>query len=206
MIELYNMDCMEYMRGQPDNAFDLALTDPPYGVGFKYSSHKDTADGYYEWCDLWFTELQRISKCQVLTVGYANNRHWFCKDPKHAILWIKPNSCTRSPLNGYSCYELVFVFGETKKRIFKDYIIAPVKIQKKADFHPCPKELSFWTKLQDCFVEKGDKVLDIFMGSGTTAISSHQLGCDFVGCEIDPEYYKAAKDRIDRETRQVAMF
>ena len=205
-IELLNIDCMEYMKDQPDNAFDLALTDPPYGVGFKYNSHDDRHEGYHDWCDQWFSELQRISKCQVLTVGYKNNAYWYGKKPKHAVLWVKENQCSPSPLGGFNCYELVFVFGKNKKRVGQDVINMPIKQQPKAEFHPCPKELNFWTHLQSKFVDFGDRVIDIFSGSATTAISSYRLGCDFVGCELDEDYFKAAQDRFDRETAQESLF
>ncbi len=116
-ITLLNCDCMTYMKGCEDNAFDLALTDPPYNVGIKYNSYNDSNDEYYQWCDEWFRELQRVSVCQVLTVGYKNNKYWYAKEPKHAILWVKENQCSPSPLGGFNCYEMVFVFGENKKTI-----------------------------------------------------------------------------------------
>ena len=205
-IELLNIDCMDYMKGCEDNAFDLAFTDPPYGVGFKYNKHDDSFEGYHDWCNLWFTELQRISKGQVLTVGYKNNAYWYGKMPKHCMVWIKENQCSPSPLGGFNCYELIFVFGKTKKRIGQDIINMPVKIQPKADFHPCPKEVNFWTHLMSKFADEGDKVIDCFLGSGTSAIAAHSLGVDLTGCELDEDYFNAAMARFDNETRQVAMF
>ncbi len=89
--------------------------------------------------------------------------------------------------------------------IGQDVINMPIKQQPKADFHPCPKEVNFWTHLQSKFIDEGDRVIDIFLGSGTTAISSHILKCDFVGCELDTDYYNAMMDRFENETRQMAL-
>ncbi len=206
MIELLNIDCMEYMKGLEDNAFDLALTDPPYGVGFEYGAHDDKADGYYDWCSEWFSEMRRVSKCQVLTVGYKNNAFWYSLRPKHAMVWIKTNQCSPSPIGGFNCYELVFVFGELKNRIGQDIINMPIALQPKADFHPCPKQVDFWTHLADKFTNKGTSIFDPFAGSGTGAVVAHRLGVDFVGCEIDKDYYDAAVKRFNSETAQVDMF
>ena len=205
-IELLHADCMEYMKGCEDNAFDLALTDPPYGVGFKYGTHNDTPDGYYEWCGEWFSELQRISKCQVLTVGYKNNAYWYSLNPKHAMVWVKNNQCSPSPLGGFNCYELVFVFGKPNNRIGQDVINMPISIQPKAGFHPCPKQVDFWTQLANKFVDADSIIIDPFAGSGTGAIVAHRLGVDFVGCEIDEDYYKAACKRFESETAQLDIF
>jgi len=202
MIDLLHMDCLDYMKECEDNAFDLVLTDPPYGVGFQYNSHDDKSDGYYNWCDKWFMEVCRISATQVLTVGYKNNAFWYAKKPKHAICWIKENQCSPSPLGGFNCYELVFLFGKTP-RIGQDIINMPIKQQPKASFHPCPKEVNFWTHLLNKF--PASSVFDPFMGSGTGAVSCHRLNIDFVGCEIDKDYFDAACQRYDDETRQLDL-
>jgi len=89
MNVVYNCDCMEYMKDIEDKCFDLTLTDPPYNVGLDYNSYNDNKDDYYEWCDIWFKELLRISDTVVFTPGFNNIKHWIKKDYKEIIIWIK---------------------------------------------------------------------------------------------------------------------
>lgn len=67
-----------------------------------------------------------------------------------------------------------------------------------------PKQLT--DKILLNFADQGFRVFDPFLGTGTTAISSHFYGCDFVGCELDEDYYKAAVNRFNQETKQIDMF
>jgi len=119
-------------------------------------------------------------------------------------VWVKPNQCSPSPLRGFNCYELVFVFGKNPP-IGQDIIISSIKIQPKADFHPCPKEIGFWTTLFNKFAVKESNIFDPFSGSGTGAVAAHRIGCDFVGTEIDKDYHDAAAERFDNETKQLDL-
>jgi site-specific DNA-methyltransferase (adenine-specific) len=77
---------------------------------------------------------------------------------------------------------------------------------KEQRIHPTQKPVKLYQWLLDNYAKPGQRILDTHMGSGSSAIAAHYFGCDFVGCEIDPDYYKAAKERFERVTRQEAMF
>lgn len=72
--------------------------------------------------------------------------------------------------------------------------------------HPTQKPVALYDWILMNYAKPGQRILDTHLGSGSSAIAAHYFGCDFVGCEIDTEYFNAAKERFDRETRQVAMF
>ena len=102
-IVLYNEDCLQALRKLNDKQFNLAITDPPYNVGRKYNTHDDSQDAsdYEQWCKDWLNELLRVSETVVMTVGYKNLKLWMNLDPKHMIIWHKPNQNSPSPLGGF---------------------------------------------------------------------------------------------------------
>jgi len=208
MITMLNMDCMEYMAGLPDKAFNLTLTDPPYNVGLKYKSYKDDrhAIDYEAWCDLWFSELQRISETIIITVGYKNIKYWINKDPRHIIVWSKPNQSSPSPLGGFNAYELILYFGKLQKKIGHDIFEKNIALQQDASFHVCPKYLPAWKKILGMCINPPAKIFDPFFGSGTTAIACHDLGFDFTGTELDADYYAAACKRYQTHSQQATLF
>ena len=77
---------------------------------------------------------------------------------------------------------------------------------KEQRIHPTQKPVKLYEWLLTNYAEPGQRILDTHLGSGSSAIAAHYFGCDFVGCEIDEDYYNAAKKRFDNETRQVSMF
>lgn len=205
-IKLYNIDCMEYMSKCKDKQFDLTFTDPPYNVNIKYNSYNDNNANYYDWCDKWFNELLRISKCIVLTTGYKNCKYWYNKDPKHVLIWYKKNQNSPSPVGGFNVYEPIFIFGKGHKRIGHDLIQTNISLQKNADFHPCPKHLQSWKIILNKIAVKDSKIFDPFLGSGTTALACHDLNFDLVGTEIDKEYYDSMMKRFNIHKQQLTFF
>jgi site-specific DNA-methyltransferase (adenine-specific) len=205
-IELFNIDCLEYMATIPDKYFDLALTDPPYNVGRKYNTHDDNMNNYQEWCDTWFTELFRISKTIVMTIGTKNLQQWMRLTPRHVIIWHKPAQASPSPLGGFNAYEPILFWGENHKRIGHDIFTTYGGLQKEVNWHDCPKHLPSWTKILDMCINPPGKIFDPFLGSGTGALAAHKLGFDFIGTEIAKEYYDAAVNRFNNATAQVDMF
>ena len=213
MIELLNMDCMEYMAGCEDNAFDLAIVDPPYGIGADIAHEKLSGkkghtpnSGYYKtykktnWdsstpSDDYFIELCRVSKEQIVWGGnyfkfYANTG---------VIVWYKGGS------GNYKEGEL----AKTSINTFKVYRYsrADAYINDCPDkIHPTQKPVKLYEWLLTNYAKPTDRILDTHLGSGSSAIAAHYFGCDFVGMEIDKDYYDAACQRFDKETRQVAMF
>jgi site-specific DNA-methyltransferase (adenine-specific) len=207
-IFLYNEDCLQALRKLNDKQFNLAITDPPYNVGRLYNEHDDEMPlwKYEMWCREWFDELLRVSETVVMTVGYKNLKFWMNLDPKHMIIWHKPNQNSPSPLGGFNAYEPVLFWGKTQKRIGHDIFKTNIAMQEEAAWHNCPKHLPSWIKLIDMIVNKPAKVIDPFSGSGTTAIACHKLKLEFVGYELDSMYYDKACKRIQGYVNQLELW
>jgi len=207
-IELLNIDCMEYMAGLEDNAFELAIVDPPYGIG------ADTHEGKKEngWVQYhsggwdksaptvdYFNEIHRVSKNQI--IWGAN--HFISKNPHDSAGWIVWNKMQRdfSLADG----ELAWTSFNKALRIF-DMSRGEALANNKVRFHPTQKPVKLYDWLLKNYAKEGDRILDTHLGSGSSAIAAHYGGFDFVGCELDEDYYKAACERFERETAQQSMF
>ena len=207
-MNLINTDCLQALRECKDKQFNLALTDPPYNVGRKYNEYDDTrqAEEYEKWCKDWLNELLRTCETVVMTVGYKNLKFWINQDPKHMMIWHKPNQNSPSPLGGFNAYEPVLFWGKNQKRIGHDIFKTNIAMQQEAAWHDCPKHLPSWEKLLNMLVDEGANVVDPFLGSGTTAIACHKLKMNFTGFEIDETYYKKACNRIKHYTNQMTLW
>lgn len=205
MIELLNMDCMEYMQGLPDKAFDLAIVDPPYGVekGNKAPSRVQKYGQLKTANDLkpdagYFNELKRVSQNQIIW-GY-NHLSDLLPATKEFVFWFK-----HQPIPTYSDGELAWTsFNKTAKCF--DY---PFFGSTGADIqriHPTQKPVILYRWLLENYAKPGQKILDTHLGSGSSAIAAHYFGVDFVGTELDPDYYAAAVKRFEQATAQTTLF
>jgi len=216
MIELHNIDCMEYMKTCNDNQFDLAIVDPPYGIGESGKTNKSrgklaAAKDYksFEGDDQeappkeYFDELKRVSKHQI--IWGAN--HFFDRVMRNSSCWIVWDKQNGS--SDFADCELAYTSFETVVRKFTfrwaGMLQGDMK-NKEHRIHPTQKPVKLYDWLLTKYAEPGQKILDTHLGSGSSAIAAHYFGCDFVGCELDIEYFGAAKQRIGRETRQETLF
>jgi site-specific DNA-methyltransferase (adenine-specific) len=203
MIELFNMDCMEYMKGCDDNAFDLAIVDPPYGIGrdggetgknWKYYEPKewDASPPNKEY----FDELRRVSKNQIIWGANYFTQH--LPASMGWCFWDKGQDLTMS--DGELAYT-------SFQRALRRKVMNRCEIYKKSELiHPTQKPVKLYDWLLKNYAEPGQRILDTHLGSGSSAIAAHYFGVDFIGLEIDEDYYNAAKQRFDQETRQKSMF
>ena len=213
MIELLHMDCMKYMADQPDNSFDLAICDPPYGIG--ESGGKDSRNRVIsvvhekkEWDkdspeDEYFLELQRVSKNQIIW-GANHFIDRLAKASPCWIVWDKDNG-----ESDFSDCELAYTSFKTAVRRYKfkwaGMLQGDMK-NKEHRIHPTQKPVKLYDWLLKNYAKPDQRILDTHLGSGSSAIAAHYFGCDFVGMEIDKDYYDAACQRFDMATRQQAMF
>ena len=206
-IELLNCDCMEYMAGLEDNAFDLAIVDPPYGIGDTFIGASSGAKKMrlervhkkMDWdenipTELYFSELKRVSKKQVIWgVNYFN-----CFDGG-AVVWYKNRGG-----NTLSQCEIASVSGQQKV----DYIALQILtgfVSDEIRIHPTQKPVKLYDRILNNYAKEGDRILDTHLGSGSSAIAAHYAGHDFVGCELDKDYYEAACERFKQATAQQAL-
>lgn len=204
MIELLNIDCMEYMKTCKDNEFDLAIVDPPYGIttwsaSGNHSISKKEIDKLKNWDDLpdqrYFDELFRVSKAAIVWGG--NHFFDFLGKATTVIIWDKKNRNCH-----FSDAEIAWTnIKKGKVTIFDEYTK-----ESNGKIHPTQKPICLYEWLLNKYSKFGEKVLDTHLGSGSSAIAAHYYGVDFVGCELDKDYFEAAQQRFDDQTRQKAMF
>lgn len=212
------MDCMEYMRTVPDKYFDLAIVDPPYGINaantFGGEDRKSgngaankTAFEKKDW-DLsvpdkaYFDELMRVSKNQIIWgANYMSN---FLPPSMGWIVWDKDNGTTK-----FSDAELAFSSFDRALRIWKytwNGMLQGDMKNKESRIHPTQKPRKLYDWLLSNYAKEGEKILDTHLGSGSSAIAAHYAGFEFVGCELDTDYFNASVERFKIETAQEALF
>ena len=215
-IELLNMDCMEYMATLPDKAFDLAIVDVPYGIGENgdrnasrgklavAQDYKAFAGGDREAPPVeYFNELQRVSRNQI--VWGAN--HFIDRIAKPSSCWVVWDKVTGN--SDFADSELAWTSFKTAVRNFRfqwSGMLQGDMKNKEARIHPTQKPVKLYEWLLTNYAKPGQRILDTHLGSGSSAIAAHYFGVDFVGCELDTDYYNAAKKRFEQATAQLAMF
>lgn len=216
MIELHNIDCMEYMKTLNDNAFDLAIVDPPYGIGESGKTNKSrgklaVAKDYKPFAGgdvkppnkKYFAELKRVSRNQIIW-GANHFMQNICLGSSCWIVWDKVNGAS-----DFADCELAYSSFKTAVRMFKfqwSGMLQGDMKNKESRIHPTQKPVKLYDWLLKNYAKEGDKILDTHLGSGSSAIAAHYGGFDFVGCELDKDYFNAAKERIDQQTKQKALF
>jgi len=200
MIKLLNMDCLDYLKDCDDNAFDLAMVDPPYGISINSNMglRKGQVKRHEEkkWDEsippsLYFEQLFRVSVNQIIWGG-----NYFPLGPsRHVIWWEKETPEGMS----FSCGELAWTSFNRANRSYTKRNTDGFKI------HPTQKPVKLYDWLLSNYSEPGQRVLDTHLGSGSSAVAAHYYGVDFVGIEIDEDYYKAALMRFDAETAQLDL-
>jgi site-specific DNA-methyltransferase (adenine-specific) len=205
-IELHNVDCMEYMRGLPDNAFELAIVDPPYGIGKdgqNKGSGKHGGRKAHEWkgwdsrrpsADYW-AELQRVSVHRV--VWGANYFTEYLPPSMGWVFWDKGQ-------RGLSMSDGELAYTSHNRRL-EVVTINRVELLKDGTIHPTQKPVKLYEWLLMNYAKEGDRILDTHLGSGSSAIAAHNCGFDFVGCELDTDYFNAASKRLKQHQAQLTI-
>ena len=213
-VELLNIDCMEYMAGLPDKAFDLAIVDPPYGIrqdGHRENNRSKLAKSKKYHKALWdmpapdreyFIQLFRVSKNQI--VWGAN--HFISAMPLNSpcwIVWDKDNT------GNFADCELAWASFDTAVRKFKfrwNGMLQENMAEKEIRIHPTQKPVQLYRWLIANYAKDCKSILDTHLGSGSSAIAAHEWGGVFVGCELDKDYYNAARKRFKEQTAQLKAF
>jgi len=203
--EAYNMDCMEYMRQFPDKHFELAVVDPPYGLGNRLSDgggklkHTPMAELYRgkDWdvlpsADYWL-ELFRVSKNQM--VFGANYFFEFLPNSRCMICWDK-----KQDMPTLSSWELVWTSFDKPSKIYKK------TSTDLSRFHPTQKPVALYKWLLSNYAKPGDKILDTHLGSGSSRIAAYDLGFDFYATELDKDYFDAQEKRFQDFKAQLKLF
>lgn len=201
MINLYHMNCMELMLNKPDNAYDLAIVDPPYGIGANMQGSRPMGQMMKnkEWNnevpdERFFNELMRVSRNQIIWGANYYSQH--LPPSRCWVVWDKkqPEKCR------FSMNELAYTSFKTTPLTF--YSVP----DRKDRIHPCQKPVSLYKWLLHHYAEKGNKILDTHLGSGSIAIACSDYGFDLDACEIDFDYLSSARERLMRHEAQYKLF
>lgn len=216
--EVYNLDCMEYMRGIADGFFDLAVVDPPYFSGPErrdYYGKKESTIGVRrvnygvskEWTvpdEKYFNELKRVSRHYIV---WGCNYYDFQFDPGR-IVWDKCNQSSSFSDCEIAATDLIdsvrlFPFmwnGMCQGRsVAESRVMQGNKALNEVRIHPTQKPVALYVWLLQKFAKPGWKILDTHLGSGSSRIAAYGLGFDFYGCEIDKKYFDAMNKRFEQQ-------
>ncbi len=212
--EVFNEDCIQVMKRYPDKHFDLAIVDPPYGIDFgsfnrtnkdgngkRYKANKyKNADWDKEIpTDEYFEQLFRVSKEQIIWGG-----NYFPLPPTQCfIFWYKQN-----PVPNFSDGELAWTSFSRPALCFdyRYYGNLEGKTSASDKIHPTQKPIALYDWILQKLGNGGGLILDTHLGSGSSRIACHKNGFDFVGCELDKDYFDAQEKRFKQFIAQQTLF
>lgn len=214
--KLYNEDCLEAMKQIPDKYFDLAIVDPPYGIGEDGSKNNSRgkitkAKDYKSFAGFdieppkkeYFDELIRVSKNQII---FGAN-HFISNIPINSscwIVWDKDNGET-----DFADCELAWTSFKTAVRKYKfkwQGMLQENMKNKEVRIHPTQKPVALYEWLLKNYAKQGDKILDTHVGSASSLIACYNLGFEYIGFELDKEYFDKATQRIEARKNQLDIF
>lgn len=206
MIELHNIDCMEYLATCEDNAFELAIVDPPYGIDINMNMGRKKGERKKHEDKLWdkaipdqnyFIELQRVSQNQIVWGG----NYFPLPLTKAWIFWDK-----QVP-DGVSFADGELAWTSFDRTLVKAKLVYSGSrgMDAGGKIHPTQKPVKLYEWLLMNYAKEGDRILDTHLGSGSIAIACHNLGFDLVGCELDTDYFEAAKKRLQQHQSQLRI-
>lgn len=218
----YCADCMYALKEFPDNYFDLAIVDPPYGggnsdigggkrFGERFDRYKKVERTGGTWAEKYtrkivdwdiapnkeyFDELFRVSKNQIIWGG-----NYFQLPPTRCFLIWRKLSISESFTMAMA--EYAWTSFSSNAKVFE---CTPQGKSGDERFHPCQKPIALYSWILGNYANAGEKILDTHVGSGSSLIACYRAGFDFWGFEIDPEYYEKAKARLDKEMSQATIW
>lgn len=210
-ISLIHGDSLQALKSYGDNYFDVAIVDPPYGIGIdgqKQSINLNNpkanrkAHDFKGWDNEiptaeYFAELERVSKNQIIWGANYFVEHLH-KGTKGWVVWYKgQEGLTMSDA------ELAYSSFDCATRVVK---INRVELLKEGTIHPTQKPIKLYKWLLENYTNENDLILDTHLGSGSIAIACHQMKRKLIGYEIDADYYRKACKRFEEQTRQTALW
>tara|TARA_R100001443_G_C3363318_1_gene179494 strand:+ start:2140 stop:2739 length:600 start_codon:yes stop_codon:yes gene_type:complete len=198
-MTITNEDNMELMARYEDNYFDLAIVDPPFGIGNFVQTNNRGSE--VEWnnnipSETYFNELERVSRNRII---FGANYYNCFEENGGAIVWIKnqpmPNF-SKCVIASCSIHKKIEMYNQTWTNF---------AAKDRAGIHPCEMPISLYEWILMNYAKEGDKILDTHLGSGSIAIACHNLGYDLTACELDKEYYNEAMERLNNHTSQLRI-
>ena len=210
---VYNEDCVEALKRFNDNYFDVAIVDPPYGIDLGNNSNyfaykggvrasKGIRNKKNDWDkerpnDEYWSELFRVSKNQIVWGGnyftdkLKISRGWICWDKK------QPEA------NSFSDFDLAWTSFDCINRTYRMY---PTHVTQGKKIHPSQKPIELYEFVLKWYAKQTDLILDTHLGSGSSRIAAYKSGLNFIGFEIDTDYYEAQEKRFKEFVSQLRLF
>lgn len=201
---LYNMDCMELLKATPDKFYDLAIVDPPYGIGAGGKTYGKRIDKHEKksWDEEipsaeYFNELTRVSKNQIIWGG----NYFPLPLTGGWLFWDKE----RGKETTFSDGELAWtsLLNTLKKLSVRYDGFIGMDIER---IHPTQKPVMLYENILSKYAKQGDKILDTHLGSMSSVIACLNLGYEITGCELDDDYFNAGIKRVEQSQKQVRLF
>lgn len=227
----YNLmqgDCIEKLKELPKESIDLIIVDPPYNIGINYGTNKDSLSNeeYLKWCVKWMKESARVLKenGSIYVINYPENNAYLF-DSLHKslgrtnllfrswITWHYPSNTGHSPKNFTKSQRSILFYSKGNKfkfnlkegEVIEDYLefnLVKNTSKEKVKGFPNQIPLKLLKLLIGISSNKGDTVLDFFMGSGSTGIASLDLNRNFMGIELDKNNFDLAYNRIKNSEKE----
>ena len=198
---VYQMDCVEFMKGCADNQFDLAIVDPPYGINIENSGTHFKKYETKGWDSViptkeYFEQLKRVSKNQIVWGGnymmeYLNSTPCF-------IIWdkVQPEEFSMA-----MC-EFAWTSFKSTAKIYKKRVVGADDIR----IHPTQKLVALYKWLLKNYSKPNDTILDTHLGSQSSRIATYEYGLNFTGCELDEDYFEQGNKRFENHIKQLKLF
>jgi site-specific DNA-methyltransferase (adenine-specific) len=201
--EVIHGDCMEVMRGYPDKHFSLCIADPPYGIGHSLLSGQKRGSKFVrdvrhvDWdvlpSDEVISEMFRVSRNQIIWGG-----NYFALPPTRCnLIWDKVQEFSGAD------FELAWTSFDSLSKAFR---MSRVEAYTNGKIHPTQKPVKLYDWILKNYAKEGDTIFDPFLGSGSSRIAAHRAGLDFIGAELDPDYWAAQEKRYKDFTSQLTLF
>jgi len=196
--EIFNNDCIEGMKQYPDNYFELAIVDPPYGIGISNNpvrqQHKKKNWDNSIPTQEYFNELKRVSVNYIIWGGnyfidYLGNSQGF-------LIWDKKQPEDFS----LAMCEFAYSSIQSPAKIFRYSVLS-----ESNKIHPTQKPIKLYKWILNKYAQKGDKILDTHLGSGSSRIAAYEMGFDFTAFELDKEYFEAQEKRYNNHISQLKL-
>jgi DNA modification methylase len=224
-VRLYCADCMDILPQLPDGAVDAVVTDPPYGIGFKYESHDDTSEGYGKWLWAAIEQAERSARpgaaCFVWQAmpNVGNFSQWFPRP--YRLFAAAKNFVQMRPTAMQFSFDPVVVWWKDGEKPWsagtatRDFHVADTRPnapgRKPGSLgyvkgHPCPRPLLQVEHIVNQWCPPESIVLDPFLGSGTTAVACVKTGRQCIGIEKERKYFDIAVERVQRAYAEAGIF
>jgi DNA modification methylase len=194
---LYNSCCLEAMKAMPDNAFELAIVDPPYGIGIASNPVRQQHQKK-KWDNAipppeYFQELRRVSNHQIIWGG----NYFPLPESQGFVIWdkIQPEDFSLAMV------EFAWCSIQSPAKMFRYSVL-----REKDKIHCTQKPTNLYRWLLKRYAKESDRILDTHGGSMSSVIACLDMGFEITAYEIDEDYFKAAVERIDNAQRQAKLF